>query len=155
MNPKVYLAGPVKGLDYNSAMDWREKAKEELAKHNIIGVSPMRHREFLKEAKELDSNKKIENPLHEQIAGQKGLTARARHDVMNADAILVNFLGAEKVSIGTAIELAWADILRKPKVIVIEHDNNVHEHAMINELADYRVQTLEEGIHIIKTILLH
>jgi hypothetical protein len=44
----VYLAGPIRGLNYDSANDWRSYTCEKLADGNsgIIGVSPMRAKNF-------------------------------------------------------------------------------------------------------------
>jgi len=40
--PKVYLAGPIKGLTYTGATDWRDEAKDALYDIGIAGYSPMR-----------------------------------------------------------------------------------------------------------------
>jgi hypothetical protein len=83
---------------------------------------------------------------------------------MRADVLLVNLLGAERVSIGTVMEIAWADAVRVPVVLVMEPSaeentglvpskGNVHEHAMIRECVGFRVQTLDEGLNVVKAIL--
>ena len=48
MNPKVYLAGPIMGCNYEECTAWRSVAKAWLAKHGIDGYSPMRGKEFLR-----------------------------------------------------------------------------------------------------------
>jgi len=69
------------------------------------------------------------------------------------------FLGAkQRASIGTAVEFGWADIYRKPIIMVIEEANgagqdNIHLHAMLTELAGYRVPTLEEAAHLVTHLL--
>ena len=73
--------------------------------------------------------------------------------VMRSNLVFVNFLGADKVSIGTAIELGWADAFRKPVVIVMEEDN-IHRHAMIDQIPGYIVTTLDDGIDIVRRVLL-
>ena len=42
MEKSVYLGGAIRGLSYEEITDWREYAKQELAKHGITGISPMR-----------------------------------------------------------------------------------------------------------------
>lgn len=66
--------------------------------------------------------------------------------------ILVNFLGAKKVSIGSVMEITWADAWRKPIIIVMEKDN-VHAHAMIKEVAGFIVSDLDEAIAIAIAVL--
>ncbi len=149
----VYLAGPIRGLSYGSATDWREFAKVELAKYDIVGVSPMRAKEFLGRVSEIDANVNILEGLDEVIAGQKGLTTRDRFDATRCDVFLANLLGANKVSIGTMIEYGWADACRKPIITIIEKEGNPHEHAMIRELTGFRVESLEEGLYVAKAIL--
>jgi len=51
---KVYLAGPVTGLNYNERNSWRKSAISELAKYGITGISPQRDKTKL--AFELDED---------------------------------------------------------------------------------------------------
>jgi hypothetical protein len=51
------------------------------------------------------------------------------------------------------MEIAWADANRIPSVIVMEPEDNLHDHAMINECTGFRVSTIREGIEIVKAIL--
>jgi len=50
------------------------------------------------------------------------------------------------------MEIGWADMCRTPIIIVME-ESNVHRHKMIEDVAGFIVETLEEGIEIAKTIL--
>lgn len=142
----LYLAGPITGVSYGESTDWRTYVSWKLPGH-IKGVSPMRGKNYLsKERKIKDSYE--ENPL----SSQRGITCRDRFDVMRCDMLFVNFLGAQKVSVGTVMEIAWADMLRKPIVVVMEKDN-VHSHAMVREATGFVVSTLDEGIHIATAVL--
>jgi threonine dehydrogenase-like Zn-dependent dehydrogenase len=49
--------------------------------------------------------------------------------------VYANFLGATKASIGSCFEVAWAHILGKHVIVVME-ENNPHQHAFILEGAD-------------------
>ena len=144
----VYLAGPIRGLTYNDSLDWRSKVSGELYSAGIVPFSPMRHKEFLKDKKSL--------PYSDEsnvLSSTKGIMTRDRLDVMRCDLVFANFLGADKVSIGTIIELGWADAFRKPVVIVMEEDN-IHRHAMIDQIPGFIVTTLDDGIDIVKRVLL-
>jgi nucleoside 2-deoxyribosyltransferase len=155
MNPSVYLAGPITGLTYDDGNDWRETARLELEGVGITGWSPLRSKQFLREIGVLDSAGTPDsayiglNPLSEP----KGITTRDRFDTMRSDLVLMNLLGAERVSIGTMIEAGWADAARVPLVVAMETDN-VHRHAMLNEVAGFIVPTLEEALAVVKAVLI-
>lgn len=140
---KVYLAGPIKGLSYDDATNWRESASHDLVKHGIEPLSPMRYKDYLSEEKELKDSYG-NNPL----SSDKGVVARDRWDVMRCDAVLMYLVGAEKVSIGTMIEVGWADAFRKPIVTVMTL-HNVHFHAMVRECSGFIVPTLQQACEIL------
>lgn len=150
MQPTVYLAGAIAGLCFKGATSWREYAKEELAKSGIVGRSPMRAKEYLSDVTRF--SKDCRDYAGNALSSTKGITTRDRFDVMTSDVILVNFLGTTTPSIGTSIELGWADAFRKPVVMAIEPDN-VHDHAIVKEIAGYQVPTLDEALAIVKAIL--
>jgi hypothetical protein len=52
----VYLAGPIAGLTFDGAADWREKAIERLTEFGIKGLSPLRAKEYLRGSGELSSS---------------------------------------------------------------------------------------------------
>lgn len=147
----VYLAGPISGLSYDGAVDWRDFAVHELAAAGIKGLSPMRAKEYLSHMTDLDANCREYGHLN-VLSSPRGIMARDRFDATRCDVLLVNLLHAERVSIGTAMEIAWADLSRTPIVCAMENDN-VHEHAMINQAIDFRVATLIEALHVVKGIL--
>lgn len=147
----VYLAGAISGLTYDTAEDWRGEAKVELAEHGIKAVSPLRGKEYLRGVPALTADCAGYGLLN-CMSSPRGIMTRDRYDAMRCDALLVNLLGAERVSIGTVVEIAWADACRTPIVVAMEAAGNVHEHAMINEAIGFRVPTLAEAIHVIKAI---
>ena len=128
MGKRVYLAGPVIGLNYKDCTDWREYAKKELAKSDIIGVSPMRFKDYLKNRGVLlDADDTA-------LESQKGITTRARNDVLNCHVFLANLLGAKRISIGTILEYGWADAYRKPIITIIEKEGNLLYHPIIKDI---------------------
>lgn len=141
----VYLAGPIDGCTYEGCTNWRQYVIEELRKDGITGLSPMRAKEFLKEHPKL-----VDGISDHVLASDAGLTARDMWDVRRSDAILFNLVGAKKVSIGTMIEYGWASAFNKPFVAVMEEQGNVHEHPIVRELTKYRVETLDEGLTVIR-----
>lgn len=147
----VYLAGPISGLTYDGAEDWRAFAKAELAKYDIHGLSPLRAKEYLRGIPALVADCAGYGELN-CMSSPRGIMTRDRYDATRCDVLLVNLLGSQRVSIGTVMEIAWADLCRTPIVVAMEPDGNVHEHAMIAEAIGFRVASLEEAIHVVKAI---
>ena len=79
---------------------------------------------------------------------QNAIIGRDRADCCGADLIFMNLLGAKKVSIGTMVELAWADASRKPVIVCIEKHGNPHDSEYVRGLATYVVSSLDEGIAV-------
>jgi nucleoside 2-deoxyribosyltransferase len=148
----VYLAGPITGLEYVEATNWRNDAKLLLALNGITGLSPMRGKEYLSEVKEftMDGDKYSSFSV---MSSNRGIMTRDRWDATRCDVLLVNLLDAKRVSIGTCMEIAWADAVRTPIVCVMEPTGNPHEHGMILEAIGFRTASLNEAIYIIKAIL--
>lgn len=153
--PSVYLAGPITGLTYDESTDWRDSVAAELDDVGITAYSPLRCKQYLREFGELDAAGGQDsayvgvNPLSDPA----GITARDRNDVKTKDAILINLLGAERISVGTCIEVGWADAFRKPIIVAMEEDN-VHRHAILNHCAGFIAPTLEQAVEIVKAVLL-
>jgi nucleoside 2-deoxyribosyltransferase len=147
--PKVYLAGPIDGCSYEEAVAWRVNARDSLAEHGILGYSPMRAKEYLKD------RAVITGWYDHVMSTAQAIMKRDYYDCTHADVLLINFLGARKVSAGTLMELAWAYSLHTPVVACMEEKGNPHDgHAMINQAITYRVTTLEEGLNIVRAILI-
>ena len=143
---KVYLAGPISGYDYESVNDWRVFAAEELFNHGIKGFSPMRGKSYL--SKEDVIQDSYEDHTMSSIIG---INVRDFNDCKTADAILVNLLGAKKVSIGTCMEIAWARAFQIPVVIIMENENP-HNHGML-KYGNILVPYMQDGIDAIVQLL--
>jgi nucleoside 2-deoxyribosyltransferase len=156
--PRLYLAGPITGLNYHGAADWRQEVKTALWP-SIVAFSPMRGKEYLKALPVIGDARVQQNPAEDSyglknvMSSAQGITGRDRNDVMNADAVLMNLLGATRVSIGTMIEAGWADAFRKPVIVVREKDS-IHGHGMLDAIATYTVADLDEALHLTRMLLL-
>lgn len=149
----VYLAGPITGLTYDGAEDWRAFAKSELAKSGVHGLSPLRAKDYLRQIKGELSGTGEEYAHLGVLSLPRGVMTRDRFDATRCDVLLVNFLGAKAVSIGTVMEVAWADAKRIPIVVAMEEKGNPHEHMMMNEAFGFRVTTLTEAVSLVIAIL--
>lgn len=142
----LYCAGAITGISYAGSTDWREYVSGKLPSF-ITAVSPMRGKKYLSQEKKVKASYE-DIPL----SSQKGIMTRDRMDVMRCDMTLVNLLGTEKVSIGSVMEVAWADAFRKPVILVMEKDN-LHSHPMLREAAGFIVSDLDEAITIAIAVL--
>jgi nucleoside 2-deoxyribosyltransferase len=147
MTKIIYLAGPITGLSYEGATSWRQYAIEKLKP--IFGLSPMRGKDYLLDKQCLAA----EGYSDTVLSTPKAITARDRFDCQRADLLIINLAGAQRISIGTMIEIGWADSKRIPIILVMER-GNVHEHAMVSETCNFIVNTLDEAIDLAKTILI-
>jgi len=144
----VYLAGPITGLQYDDAIDWRRHVERLLHRNDIGVLSPLRNKQYLAVAGPLSA----EGYPGYALSTKKGLTIRDRNDVRRCDLVFANLLGATRVSIGTMIELGWADAFQKPTIVVMDL-SNIHKHAMVDTVAGWIVPTLEAGLGLIPQVL--
>lgn len=148
IKPSIYLAGPITGLSYEGALDWREQVKKQL-EPEIDCFSPLRAKHYLQGQTSL-----ADQYTEYVLSSQRGIYARDKGDCMRCDLLFVNLLGAQKVSIGTIMEISWGALLNKHIVLIMEKEGNVHEHAMVREACPFRVETLEEGVWLTRSLLL-
>lgn len=147
MKPSVYLAGPISGESFDVAETWRAQVRHQLSP-DIDCFSPLRAKHYLKSEEKLgDSYESY------PLSSRRGIFARDHFDSKRCSLLFVNMLGAQRVSIGTVMEIAWAHAYDKPIVLVMEA-GNIHEHAMLNEACPFRTDSLEEGIWLTRAILL-
>jgi nucleoside 2-deoxyribosyltransferase len=152
----VYLAGPISGCTWDEATDWRDEARNQLLRSGIKAVSPLRAKVYLRECgpiKDHYNDDDIDVDAFTNMSTPRGITTRDRFDCTRCDVVLVNLLDTERISIGTMIELGWADANNIPVVVVMESDGNMHDHAMVNEITGFRVNSLREGLEVVKAIL--
>lgn len=149
----VYLSGPITGLTFDGATDWRQYAITDLAHDGIKGVSPMRAKDYLASLNGPISGHGREYAKLGVLSTPAAVCARDRFDTTGCDVMLMNLLGADRVSIGTMVEIGWADVSRVPIIGIIEPTGNVHDHMFVNQLIGFRVETLDEGLSIAKAIL--
>ena len=144
----VYLAGPISGQQYQGATDWREFCTIQLRERGVNTLSPMRGKADLKSSKPIEGA----YPDH-PFAGERAIITRDRFDVMSCDVLLMNMLPmGDRVSIGTFIELGWADANRKPVVMVRTPTCKSHHH-MVDQLVGFDVQSLEDAIATVAILL--
>lgn len=145
---KIYLAGPINGLTYDGAQGWRDYFSTRLDRR-IKCYSPLRGKDFLRQYGTLEDSYTV-SPL----STDQGITTRDRNDCMGADLVVFNLLGATRITIGTMIELGWADAMRRPAILVMEPQGNPHDHPMVRQTTHFRVDNLKDAITIAEAVLL-
>lgn len=149
MTKKVYLAGPITGLNWNETESWRDAFADSLkakAPH-IVGYSPLREKSFLQ------SEEKIADSYAGSLySSQKAILNRDFFDVQTSDAIVANFTGSKIVSIGTVMEIAWAYQRRIPIIIISEEDHLLHNHSMLREASSWWVNTTDDALDVLTTL---
>lgn len=149
---RVYLAGSMTGCSTSSALDWRRHAYEKLTKYGLAVYSPTRGKSF-------DPTKPIAIDSEKAVGGAentpRAINMRDYLDTIKADCLLV-FLDTSTPmpSGGTISELSWAWHLRIPTVVCVPDDTYYTNHPMISEFITYRVDTIDEGIGIVVSVLL-
>lgn len=150
---KVYLAGSIASQDLEGATTWRRRATDLLLCRGIQGYSPLRNKgDLLPQTGLIGSNTEDYTPS--PLTSAKGITRRDRYDVQSSDLVIANLLGMTEGPTGTAIEFGWADAFSVPVIMVIEREGSLAEHPMLNEIASFRVESVEAACRLAPQILL-
>lgn len=146
--PSVYLSGPMLGCDICDCTNWRDYVTSELEKYNITCYSPMRYKKY--QGDRIVHGSIVPSPITTDLA----LKERDRMDCERCDLIFVNLLGATEISIGTIMEIGWADAYRKPIVVVIGDSGNIHDHPLVSSAITYRANNIKDAIWTVHAVLL-
>ncbi len=152
MNKSLYLCGPITGCNFGEAkFGWRGAVHEALTPLGIDCLSPMRS----KEPEHYDTDNGDIMPAHGSdlhvLSTAKGLTECDRFDTFRSDILFCNVVGAKRISVGSMIELGWADAKDIPIILCMEA-GNVHEHGMVEHLASWHVLSVKEGIQLVQDL---
>lgn len=141
MKFKIYCVAPISNLSYNEVVDYYHGVKCDLEAIGYDVLYPMCCKGYLKNEKDdLQSSGYVFPPSTDDA-----IFGRDRFFVQCADIILANFTNARRVSIGSMFELAWASMLGKHIIVVMDKDN-VHQHSFVKKAAHIIFPTYEEAI---------
>lgn len=142
----VYLAGPITGLEFGEAVDWRDYVEDDLFTHSVHGdtepwlaFSPLHGKEEVAEAYE-------GLPLPDSFEGDESVADEDFDYIDRCDAVLANFSGAQRVSIGTCVELGYAFARDKRIITVIPERATIHDHLFIRRVSSIIVPTLKDAL---------
>lgn len=158
----IYLAGPITGLTFDDSTNWRDEFADKFKNvaafdptdifYNAFRariLSPMRAKEYLKPLGKIDHVQ----PEAFAMSTSRAIMTRDYNDCTTSNLVVCNLLGAEAVSVGTVMEIAWAYQARVPLIAIIEKEGNKHSHPMINEAIGFRVETLDEAVKTALAVL--
>lgn len=144
----VYLAGPITDCDRGEANTWREQVSGRLAKHNIMGISPLRCEPLMGERYRISS-------ADPRFGTPRAIASKNLFDVRSCDmtfAYLPRELNQRQPSFGTICEMAWAFSEGRP-VILVTDDPYMQAHPVIQACASWTLGTLEEGLDVAVGVL--
>jgi hypothetical protein len=149
MKPTVYLVGSITGLLYDAATNWRNIATRLLAPE-IEVRNPMRGCRYLDDGTPIPAVQVQHTGI--VMSTNKGIYTRDKRDCITSDAILMYFPDGAGASIGSSIEIGWADAFQIP-IIGVASKDNVHRAHPMSEVACLWCDTLEQGCQVIRSIL--
>ena len=137
----VYLGGPIRGLSYDEASNWRNQAIERLSEVGIECLSPMRGKELIKEESKITDS-------YENLKGcsSKDIFNRDKFDVSRSDILLFNFTNRKVSIIGSLFELAWGHLLGKYCVLAVDKESIYAKHPFVKESASIIFDNIEDAI---------
>ena len=174
--PVVYVAGPMTGLEWDSANDWREKVRVALPDCEVR--SPLRGKAWLQQESVIESS---EYPM--PFGSKNAIIKRDHWDVQCADLVLANFedtarvtirdllsqhgikgegipgltdamlnISQELTSTGTCFEMGWGYEFGTP-IIAIIPEHNIHRHAFIEAASLEIVKDLKTALSLARLLL--
>lgn len=149
----VYLSGSM-FKNHPEHENWRVYAAARLEESGVQTLNPYRGRDVRGEITKVgsyhytESNAVVKNKLANLLVG------RDIKDVMDCDLLLVNLQHTvgERPSIGTLSELAWAHMLNKPVICIVDAEtteDDYYEHPFMHAFVDQWVATVDEGVEAI------
>lgn len=142
---QIYLAGPIGGLAFDEIeAKYAEKVKR-LEKYYDVMVPIVAH-SCLRGEDGLKTHGFV-NP----VISDHAIVERDRWMVTKSDLLLADLAYADRVSIGTMMELAWAHDHGLHTVTVME-PGNIHEHAFVLEASDVVFSNLEDALDYLISI---
>ena len=134
---KIYLAHPISGQSGDQVFAYYDKAKEDLKGMYEI-LQPMAGKRYMR-----NDPKFRAVDYKNSVSTNHAIKERDKWMVTQSDIVFVDFTGAERVSIGCCMELAWADLLGKHTIVVIDE---IHNHGFVKDCADIEFSSYQEAI---------
>jgi len=134
----IYLAGPMESTTLSALDEWRQLAIRKLRdwKPGMRIINPV----------DLSVFGDPDHPLY----ADKAVLQRDLQHVQQSTLVLANLQTANKVSIGTVMEIAWAYQAQIPVIAIA--DPKYHDHCMIRGASIAIVEDLASALDLIETM---
>ena len=145
---KIYAAHSMTGLTGEEVCEYYGKITRTLRHIGLEVLHPLIAKGGLKDRGTIESHgyKDI------SLARDHAIKERDQWMVSQSDIVLVDLSGTTEVSIGCVSELAWADLLGKHSILVLE-EGNIHTHAFPLQEADVIFRTLDDALDYISKLV--
>lgn len=148
---KVYLSGPIQGLTYKDARYGWRKEFTDMLDPEIVVLSPMRHEGHLAELN--DQPIEIGRLPKNMFSRPKMIVAKDYLDIDESTIVVINLLGATKISQGTIAEVGYATAKGKTIIVIREPEGNIHNTPFISEAASAVVGSCWEAAQLVNSLL--
>jgi|WetSurMetagenome_2_1015567.scaffolds.fasta_scaffold00049_18 nucleoside 2-deoxyribosyltransferase len=132
---KIYLAHPISGMTPEAVIDYYENLVKGLSDVGYDCLYPMIAKGYLRTDPKYRGEPLVTNGITNPVSTNHAIVERDKWMVTQSDIVLVDFSGAKIVSIGSCMELAWASLLGKHTIVVMDAEG-LHKHAFILDCAD-------------------
>ena len=136
----VYCARPLTGCKYEEIVGYYNRVGSRLNSAGMRVLTPMCAKGCIS-----DGSKVKGQGYKQPTSTNHAIKERDKWMVQNSNVIFVNLIGTTRVSIGSVMELAWADLLGVHAVVVLD-EQNIHQHAFVLDCADIVFTTEEEAL---------
>lgn len=138
----VYCAHPISGLTWDEVVDYYNNIKEELESIGLDVLHPMTGKSEIR----TEIGERFQpGDFKSAVATNHAIFERDRWMVQNSDILYLDLTGAKLTSIGCMMELAWAALLGKYAVVVMDKEN-IHRHAFVAEAADVIFENVDTAL---------
>ena len=144
---RIYLSHPIMHNDFAGTFDYYDKVSRQLAWAGYEILNPMTGKDALREDGVCQRGVR-DLPMCQDRA----ILGRDHWMTQRADVVYCNLIGADKVSIGCAIEVGWAYAYR-PHTILAMEQGNLHDHPMLMSAVDVRFETHEAAVDYLLNLI--
>ena len=145
----IYCAHPISGQTWDQVCEYYNKTKEILLELGYNVLHPMTGKSDIR----VEINQRFQpTDFKSPFASNHSIFERDKWMVSNADIVYLNLTGAKIVSIGSMMELAWASLLGKYTIVVMDEEN-IHKHAFVLEAADIVLNNEKEVFNYLKKLI--
>ena len=144
---KVYCGHQISGLTTKAVFDYYDKVSIDLRALGYTVLSPMTAKEQFAVHKD-----DVFVPFgYDGTASNHAIVERDCWMVQQADIIFMNLFGMTEKSVGCISETAWAHLLHKHVVMVMEK-TNPNQHAFMKEMADIVFEDYGSAMEYLKKL---